>query len=216
LRTGWDEDGLFLIALSPKFDTGHELDVARRIHELEYWVREHFEVGKLLWRWTNEDYDTQDRLPFAGELSGQNDRLYVATGFNAWGITNGTAAGLLIAEQIAGRRPAIGSVFDPCRKAQDSGHTASHIRKEQSSVAAIQAGDGAIVSTGDKKLAVYKTESGIVRALSAACTHAGCTVTWNNADKTWDCPCHGSIFSLEGRVIHGPATKDLEECAPPA
>ena len=114
LRMGRDEDGLLLVILGPKFDTGHESDVAKRFRDLEEWARQNLDVRDVAWRWVNEDYDTPDRMPFAGAVAQAPD-LYVATGFNAWGITNGTAAGLLIAEQILGQTPCWASVIASTR-----------------------------------------------------------------------------------------------------
>ena len=93
LRMGRDEDGLLLVVLGSKFGTGLEGDVAKHFFELEAWTRRNFEVGDAAWHWVNEDYDSPDRLPFVG-ASSQAPNLYIATGFNAWGISNGTAAGI--------------------------------------------------------------------------------------------------------------------------
>ena len=108
--------GLLLVVLGSKFGTGQDGDVAKHFRELEAWTRKNLEVGDVAWRWVNEDYDTADRVPFAGELA-KAPGLYVATGFNAWGISNGTAAGILIAEQILGGSPDWAPVYDPMRKA---------------------------------------------------------------------------------------------------
>jgi glycine/D-amino acid oxidase-like deaminating enzyme len=115
LRTGRDQHGLLLVVLGSKFGTGQEGDVAKYFRDLEAWTRKNLEVGDVAWRWVNEDYDSADRVPFAGELS-EAPALYVATGFNAWGISNGTAAGILIAQQILGKPPHWASVYDPMRK----------------------------------------------------------------------------------------------------
>jgi glycine/D-amino acid oxidase-like deaminating enzyme len=103
LRMGRDRDGLLLVVLGPRFNTGQDGDVAARFRELEGWTRDHIPVGAVAWRWVNEDYDTADRVPFIGAPSKKARDFYIATGFNGWGISNGTAAGLLIADQIRGR-----------------------------------------------------------------------------------------------------------------
>ena len=117
LRTGRDRDGPLLIVLGPAFKTGQDRDVARRFHDLDDWAHANLPVGEAAWRWVNEDYDTADRVPFAGLASGDAPGLYVATGFNAWGITNGTAAGALIADQIRGRSNPWVNLFAPARPA---------------------------------------------------------------------------------------------------
>lgn len=205
IRTGRDADGHLLIVLGPHFNTGQEGNIARLFLELEDWTRQRFKVGDMVWRWTNEDYDTADRVPYVGAPSGEAPGLYIATGFNAWGITNGTAAGILVSDLILGNENAASGLYDPSRPSPEDFNKGSGTKSKAASLDDIAPGEGGIVEAGDEPLAVYKTMSGMVRAFSASCTHAGCTVTWNNADKTWDCPCHGSIFAADGSVIHGPA-----------
>ena len=210
IRTGRDRDGPVLITLGPRFNTGQDGDVAQRFRDLEQWTRNNLPVGDTVWRWCNEDYDTADRMAFVGQPAPETaPGFYVATGFNAWGISNGTAAGLMIAEEIAtGVRP-WGRLYDPTRPAPDDFHQSGDSQSRVDSLAQIAPGEGGILTQGDEKLAVWREASGTLHALSANCTHKGCTVTWNNADRTWDCPCHGSIFEAGGAVIHGPARKPL-------
>ena len=208
LRMGRDQDGPLLVVLGHKFDTGQDGDVAKHFLELEAWTRQNFEVGDVGWRWVNEDYDTADRVPFAGGLP-RAAGLYVATGFNAWGITNGTAAGILIAEQILGRAPSWAWVYDPTRKTPKGFNKGGDSQSLVHSLGDIEPGGGGVMSLGRGKIAIWKDNDGRPHAVAAACTHEGCIVTWNNADRTWDCPCHGSIFSAEGHVIHGPAVEPL-------
>jgi glycine/D-amino acid oxidase-like deaminating enzyme/nitrite reductase/ring-hydroxylating ferredoxin subunit len=208
LRMGRDDDGLLLVVLGSKFGTGLEGDVAKHFLELEAWTRGNFEVGDAAWRWVNEDYDSPDRLPFVG-ASSQAPNLYVATGFNAWGISNGTAAGILIAQQILGETPAWASVYDPDRKVPKGFNKGGDSRSIVHGLDDIEPGGGAVMNLGQGKIAVWKGDDGVPNAVSASCTHKGCMVTWNNADRTWDCPCHGSIFATDGSVIHGPAVEPL-------
>ena len=113
---GRDRDGPLLVALGPKFNTGQDGDVAARFRDLERWVRQNLTDGDAVWRWANEDYDTADRVPFVGQPSKQAPGLYVATGFNGWGISNGTAAGISIADQIRGQPNSWASIYDPTRR----------------------------------------------------------------------------------------------------
>jgi glycine/D-amino acid oxidase-like deaminating enzyme/nitrite reductase/ring-hydroxylating ferredoxin subunit len=208
LRMGRDEDGLLLVVLGSKFGTGLEGDVAKHFRELETWTRGNFEVGDAAWRWVNEDYDSPDRLPLVG-ASSQAPSLYIATGFNAWGISNGTAAGTLIAQQILGKTPTWASIYDPDRKVPKEFNKGGDTQSFVHSLDDIDPGGGAVMNLGQGKIAVWKGNDGVPHAVSASCTHKGCTVTWNNAERTWDCPCHGSIFSADGSVIHGPAVEPL-------
>jgi glycine/D-amino acid oxidase-like deaminating enzyme/nitrite reductase/ring-hydroxylating ferredoxin subunit len=209
LRMGRDGEGPLLVVLGAKFRTGQEGDVARRFRQLEKWVRGNIPAGDAAWRWVNEDYDTSDRIPYAGAIGPKAPGLYVATGFNAWGISNGTAAGITIADQIRNRPNPWAKLYDPTRKSPKGfnrgGDTESLVRK----IEQIPPGEGGVIKRGKEKIAVWKSIDGTPHALSASCTHMGCTVTWNNADLTWDCPCHGSMFSSDGQVIHGPATEAL-------
>jgi glycine/D-amino acid oxidase-like deaminating enzyme/nitrite reductase/ring-hydroxylating ferredoxin subunit len=209
LRMGRDREGPLLVALGPKFNTGQDGDVAARFVDLERWVRQNLSVGDAAWRWANEDYDTADRVPFVGQPSKKESGLYVATGFNGWGISNGTAAGISIADQIRGRPNSWASIYNPTRRSPKGFNQGGDTQSSVADIEAIPAGQGGVIKRGKQKLAVWKDMNGKPHALSASCTHLGCTVTWNNAERTWDCPCHGSMFSADGSVIHGPAVKPL-------
>jgi glycine/D-amino acid oxidase-like deaminating enzyme/nitrite reductase/ring-hydroxylating ferredoxin subunit len=209
LRMGRDRHGLLLVALGPKFNTGHDGDVATRFRNLEKWVRNRFQVGETAWRWGNEDYDTADRVPFVGQPSKKARDLYVATGFNGWGISNGTAAGIAIADQICGRPNSWAGVYDPTRQSKKDFNQGGDTQSSVPGLDAIPAGQGGVLKYGKQQLAVWKDDNGNAHTFSASCTHEGCIVTWNNAERTWDCPCHGSIFAADGGVIHGPAVDPL-------
>jgi glycine/D-amino acid oxidase-like deaminating enzyme/nitrite reductase/ring-hydroxylating ferredoxin subunit len=210
LRMGRDRDGPLLVVLGPRFNTGQKGDVAERFRELAAWTRDNMSVSVAAWRWFNEDYDTPDRVPFVGAPDKKTHGFYIATGFNAWGISNGTAAGMLLADQVQERANPWAELYDPSRtrkKLNKGGDSQSEVR----SIDDIAAGEGGVIKRGKAKLAVWKSADGRPHVLSASCTHKGCTVTWNNADRTWDCPCHGSIFSADGAVLHGPAVEPLEK-----
>jgi glycine/D-amino acid oxidase-like deaminating enzyme/nitrite reductase/ring-hydroxylating ferredoxin subunit len=209
LRMGEDADGPLLIVLGAKFRTGQEGDVAGRFRQLKSWVRSNVPAGAVAWRWVNEDYDTSDRIPYAGAIGRKAPGLYVATGFNAWGISNGTAAGMTIADQIRGRPNPWAQLYDPARKAPKHFNRGGDTKSLVHGIEQIPLGGGGVIKRGKEKIAIWRSPGGKLKALSASCTHMGCTVTWNNADLTWDCPCHGSMFSYDGAVIHGPATEAL-------
>jgi len=210
IRIGRDRDGPLLIVLGPSFTTGNDGDVARRFHDLERWVRANIPAGEVAWRWVNEDYDSPDRVPFAGELTRDSPGMYVATGFNGWGISNGTAAAMLIADQVQGLANPWRALYNPKRRVPKTFNRGGDSQSLVDALGDIEPGSGGVIEHGRKKIAVWKDGQGNAHSLSASCTHMGCTVTWNNADLTWDCPCHGSMFTREGQVIHGPATQPLE------
>ncbi len=210
IRTGRDGMGPLLVVLGPKFNTGQDGNVAARFVALEDWARKNLPVGDVVWRWCNEDYDTADRVPYVGEPDLDNaPGFHIATGFNAWGISNGTAAGMLIADRIQGQSNAWQRLYNPTRTHPKDYHQNGESQSIVGRVDDIPPGEGGVILRGDEKIAVCRDIAGALHAVSATCTHKGCTVTWNNADGTWDCPCHGSIFASDGSVIHGPARKPL-------
>ena len=210
IRVGRDNDGPLLVVLGPSFTTGNDGDIAKRFAELEHWVRANIPAGDVAWRWVNEDYDTADRVPYAGELTRRANRMYVGTGFNGWGISNGTAAAMLIADQVQEIENPWRKLYDPTRAAPKDFNKGGDSQSMVDALDDIKAGSGGVIEQGKTKLAVWKDDDGTPHAVSESCTHKGCTVTWNNADRTWDCPCHGSMFTCDGKVIHGPATEPLK------
>jgi Rieske Fe-S protein len=150
--------------------------------------------------------------------------VYVATGDSGNGMTHGTIAGILISDAIAGRPNRWAELYDPARKtlraigelARENVNVAVQYADvlapgEVGDVSEIAPGQGAVIRRGAKKLAVYREESGRLVERSAFCTHLGCVVRWNSAEKTWDCPCHGSRFHVDGHPVNGPAVKSLSD-----
>lgn len=215
LRMGSDPEGPLLVALGHKFNTGQEGDVAGRFRELEDWARSRFRLGEVAWHWCNEDYDTVDRVPYAGPPDPKKSPgFHIATGFNAWGITNGTAAGMMIADLICGRDSPWQELYNPLRPVPEDFHQSGDSQSIVADLGHIKPGEGGVVVSGDKRTAAWRDEMGELHFLSAVCTHKGCTVTWNNAERTWDCPCHGSMFTRDGSVLHGPARLPLSKAEP--
>lgn len=211
LRTAPGRDGPVLIALGPKFNTGHKGDVAARFAELEAWINRNLTSAAPIAAWCNEDYDTEDRIPFIGEPDPEKAAgFHVATGFNAWGISNGTAGGVMIADTILGRANPWRTLYDPTRPSSKEFNRGGESRSLVPEIEAIANGQSGVVDRDGQKIAVWRDDQGRTTELSAKCTHKGCIVTWNNAACTWDCPCHGSIFSATGEVLHGPARKNLQ------
>lgn len=210
VRMGHDAEGPLIVVLGPRFNTGQDGDVAQRFVDLEQWATNNLPVKEPVWRWCNEDYDTPDHMAYVGEPAPDKaPGLFIATGFSAWGITNGTAAGYGLAQQIVTGLWPWGALFDPLRSAGENLNQSSDSQTQIDDLAALEVGDGGVITLGEDKLAVWRDDAGALHALSAACTHMGCPVTWNNADRTWDCPCHGSIFEADGSVRHGPAREPL-------
>ncbi|RIL01790.1 MAG: FAD-dependent oxidoreductase [Proteobacteria bacterium] len=204
---------------------GTSQDDAQRCYErLERWARVRFpSLGAVAERWSGQVMEPVDGFAFIGRSPGGPDGVLLATGDSGMGMTHGTVAGLLLGDLIAGRENPWERIYDPARKplrsvveyAKDNAITAAHYTEwlqPGADAAAIAPGAGAIVRRGARLLAVHRRErDGQLVVRSAVCTHLGGVVGWNASEGTWDCPCHGSRFDSEGRVVQGPANDDLAE-----
>ena len=235
VRTARDERGPLILLGGEGHKPGAEPDTDARYRALEEFGRRHWDADEFPYRWSTQDYSPLDGVPYVGRLTRRGDHVYVATGFKKWGMTNGTAAAILLADLILGRTNPWAGLFDAKRLkplasapkfVKENAAVARHFfrdrldRGETTAVEALQPGEGRLLRLGGRKTAVYRDEGGRVHALSPVCTHMGCHVSWNPAERSWDCPCHGSRFRGDGAVIQGPATRDLAKRdlgdAPPA
>lgn len=196
---------------------------ADRLGRFERTVRSRFDrLGEATHRWAAQDVYSHDGLPYVGRMLPWNEHVHVATGFAAWGMTNGVAAALAIAGRIEGDPPDWATRFDPMRLMGVSG--IPKMLTEQATVARHFVGDrvtrghdleglapgkGAVVRVDGHPCAAFRDDDGVVHKLDARCTHLGCLVGFNDAERVWECPCHGSRFGLDGRVLNGPATQAL-------
>lgn len=208
---------------------GQEEDTRLRYAALESWAHETFPIESIDYRWSAQDFSPVDGLPFVGrQLPGS--RVFVATGFKKWGMSNGTAAGMMLAAEISGRENPWQEAFDATRQREP--YTSRDLLRENVNVAkqfmgdrlatlappaadTLGAGEGGIVTLDGDKVAAFRDDDGTLHAVSPVCRHLGCLVTFNTAERTWDCPCHGSRYTVDGEVIQGPATQDLERKTPP-
>ena len=210
-RIGPDPGEDVLIVGGEDHRTGEAADPDRRYEVLEAWTRTRVNgLGRVTHRWSGQVLEPVDGLAFIGRNPGDR-HVYVATGFTGNGITHGTLAGVLLADLVLGRTNEWAPVYEPGRislrsapgfireNVKTAGHYAELVSGgDVEDEAEIAAGDGAIVRRGLRKLAVYRDESGDLHERSAYCTHLGCVVAWNRAERTWDCPCHGSRFDVDG------------------
>jgi glycine/D-amino acid oxidase-like deaminating enzyme/nitrite reductase/ring-hydroxylating ferredoxin subunit len=206
--------------------TGQADDAEARFDRLEAWARERWPAAREReFQWSGQVMEPVDGLAFIGRNPLDADNVFIATGDSGNGMTHGTIAGMLLTDLIQGRANPWADLYDPSRKslraAKDWITEAAHSSApyvdwvtpgEVSSVEEIRAGEGAILRRGLTKVAAHREPSGRVVELSAVCRHLGCIVEWNSTEKTWDCPCHGSRYTAQGRVVNGPAKADL----PPA
>lgn len=202
--------------------TGQEEEVDR-FGRLQAWTRERFpEAGEIVYQWSGQVLEPVDGLAFIGRNPLDADNVFIATGDSGNGMTHGTIAGLLLTDLITGRDNPWAELYNPARVRLLA---AGEFLNENLNVAAqyadllrggnvdnyreIAPGEGAIVSHGLQKIAVYRDEQGHVHECSAICPHLGCVVQWNRVEKSWDCPCHGSRFDPLGVVLNGPANVNL-------
>ncbi|GAB3651604.1 FAD-dependent oxidoreductase [Glycomyces tarimensis] len=231
VRTAPYREGERLLIVTGERFTPGDADVASRFERLAEWTTERFGVTDFAYHWAAQDNDTTDKLPFIGRVPGNEDHVYVATGFGGWGMSNGILAGRLIAALAAGEPPEWSGLYDPSRLhptkeatqfASFQKEVAKHFIGDRLSgpgkattPEALRPGEGAVMKVDGERRAVYRDDDGSLHMLSAVCTHLGCVVGFNNAERSWDCPCHGSRFDVDGSVINGPATAPLAREAPP-
>jgi glycine/D-amino acid oxidase-like deaminating enzyme/nitrite reductase/ring-hydroxylating ferredoxin subunit len=208
---------------------GQEPDTQQRYAALERWARDTFPVASIPYRWSAQDYMPVDGTPFVGRHAARSP-IFVATGFGKWGMSNGTAAGLLLAALIDGTTYDWHVAFDatriksPLRTAaayrQNADAVGGHLlgdrvrTRHPPPASGLGPGQGGIVDLDGQKVAAFRHDDGTLTAVSPECTHVGCLVAFNTAERTWDCPCHGSRYTIDGAVIQGPALRDLEPRQP--
>jgi glycine/D-amino acid oxidase-like deaminating enzyme/nitrite reductase/ring-hydroxylating ferredoxin subunit len=206
--------------------TGSGGDTGERYRNIERFAREHWDVSSFEFRWSSQDNTTIDRVPYVGPLNPWTDRALMATGFAKWGITGGTAAARILADRLLGRPNEWAEFFDPNRLGPLAMAARSFVKENAAagvhffgdrlrkpgrrSIEDLEPGEGDIVQLGGEKVAGYRDEDGELVAVSSVCTHLGCQVNWNTAERSWDCPCHGSRFAPTGEVLQGPAVHRLE------
>ena len=216
-------DGRLLIVTGEGHKTGQDSDTEERYAALEQWTRERFGVESFDYRWSTQDNVSVDHVPYVGRLRRGSENVFTATGFAGWGMTNGTMSAMLLTDLVRDIPNQWHDLYDSNRL--NPGASAKKFVEENVEVAYrffsdrikaisksiddVPPGEGGVIGVGAKQVAVRKGVGGEVKALSAVCTHLGCIVQWNRAEKTWDCPCHGSRFDDGGGVIQGPASKPL-------
>ncbi|MGN9779659.1 FAD-dependent oxidoreductase [Micromonospora sp. H33] len=213
-----------LIVTGEHFRPG-SVDTREHLDRLADWTRRRFGVEAISHFWAAQDNDTTDRLPYVGRFHAGTDHVWVATGFGGWGMSNGVMAGRLLAAMIAGERLPWAELYDP-RRIHPTVESVSFVKanlevakhfigdrlhtRPAAALADLPRGHGQVIRLDGERCAVYRDDDGKSHAVSATCTHLGCTVGFNEVERTWDCPCHGSRFHPDGSVIHGPATQPLQ------
>lgn len=218
-KSGW------LIVGGESHVVGRDSDTSSHYEALEKWARETLDLEEVGPRWSAQDYHSTDELPLVGQLGHGTTNVLTATAFNKWGFSNGAAAALMLRDRILGQENEWSSTFDSTRSSvlrniktslKDNAEVGVHLVGDRlsalraSKAESLELGQGAIVDLdGHGAVAAYRDDHGELHALSPACTHLGCYVAFNVAEKSWDCPCHGSRFDLAGNVLEGPALEPL-------
>lgn len=215
----------YLVAGGFDHKTGHGENTEQHFRELEAYIRNYYNVASMDYKWSSQYFIPADGLPYIGLLPGHS-QTYVGTGYNGNGMTLGTLAAKMICELITTGESRYGKLFDPSRIKPVAGfadfvkENADVISKfigmrfsyEQiNSLAELAPGDAVLADWENKKVALYKDEKGKIHAVDPVCPHAKCLVAWNNAEKSWDCPCHGSRFACNGALLTGPARTGLTQ-----
>jgi glycine/D-amino acid oxidase-like deaminating enzyme/nitrite reductase/ring-hydroxylating ferredoxin subunit len=205
--------------------TGSGGDTEERYGALERFAREHWDVESVEYRWSAQDNTTLDSVPYVGPTTPRGDRVLMATGFAKWGMTGGTAAAAILADRLLGRENPWARLYDPnrfkpraaaVRFVEENARVGLHflgdraLKRGTRPIEDLRPGEGDIVRHAGEKVAGYRGEDGTLVAVSPLCTHLGCQVNWNRAERSWDCPCHGSRFAPDGAVLQGPAVHRLE------
>jgi glycine/D-amino acid oxidase-like deaminating enzyme len=201
---------------------GREKSPASSLQELDVWTKTHYPGAQQTHFWSAQDYTPADELPYVGPILPGNDKIFVATGFDKWGMTNGTAAALALSSRILGGRMDWADAF-----ASWSPHELLGIPKAMQSnlevgfnlakgwitpmtrIGSRAPDEGGVVSGPPWHLQARSVVADVEHRVSPVCPHLGGIVNWNDADESWECPLHGSRFAPDGTLLEGPATRDL-------
>ena len=204
--------------------TGQAEGIEGRFTRLATWGRKHFPgIKEITFRWSGQVMESMDGVAFIGRNPKDDPNVYIATGDSGAGLTHGTIAGILLRDLIIGRDNPWVALYDPARKTLPAGTTFTrHDPKtggeyahwltpgEVNTVEEIKPGMGAVIRRGLSKVAISRDHKGSLHVRSAVCSHLGCIVSWNSTEQTWDCPCHGSRFAPDGKLLNGPARDSLD------
>ena len=189
---------------------------------LEKSVKKIYPDANVLYRWSAQDCISLDKIPYVGEFSSTMPNMYVATGFKKWGMTTSNAAANIIKDKILGNQnnyeeAFLSTRFQPVKNREEMGTMLGQTTKSlildklvlpKETIADLEESEGKIIKLDGEKVGVYKSGKDIY-TINPVCAHLGCELEFNNLDKTWDCPCHGSRFSYTGECVSEPSIKDL-------
>lgn len=223
LRSQKYGDGEIILVGGERHQTGSHRDTNVHYENLYKFAKETFDVQGILYRWSTQDCMTVDGVPYVGHLTSKTPNIYVATGFGKWGMTNGIASARILTDLITKGESPWEAVYNPSRfdvAASGAKLVSVNLQVAETLISGkiasapkdidIVNGEAKIIDIGGNKIGAYRDEKGKLHMVDRTCTHLGCELVWNDAEKTWDCPCHGSRFSYDGENIEGPAFNPLK------
>lgn len=219
LRTYTDNNEKLLLIAGSKHKVGHDINIDH-YYGLKEYGNKTFGVDEYKYQWSAQDYITVDHIPYVGFINSGRDNIYVATGYSKWGMSNGTAAAIILKDLVLKNDFTYCETFNPSRK---KGQVSLESIKENLDVGyqyiigklkfaskdMPEKETGKIVTLHHRKYGAYMDSDEKLHIVDIKCTHLGCELKWNQDEKTWDCPCHGSRFGYDGSVFEGPANIPL-------
>lgn len=224
LRSIRTDHGELIMVGGESHKTGQGQDTLNHYKALTEFADNIFTVEDIPYRWSAQDCMTMDDVPYTGHYSSDTPNLYIATGFKKWGMTNAVASAVILKDLILKGESPWQDVYNPSRSTISA--QAKNFIVENFNVAGqlingklpslpedseINPGEGKVILKYGERTGAYKDEKGDVHFVNTTCTHMGCELNWNSAERTWDCPCHGSRFSIDGDIAEGPAVRPLRD-----
>lgn len=214
-----------VLLVGESHQTGQGKDMMEHFRALESFGQKVFGIEDIPYHWSAQDLTTLDKIPYIGEITAGQPNILIATGYRKWGMSNGTAAALLLRDMVLGNKNRFEQLYTPSRFNINPSlknffvqnvNVAKHLIKGKLEIPthnpdALSNGEGAVIRIDGERKGAYKDEAGKLHIVDTTCTHLGCEVEWNSGERTWDCPCHGSRFSYTGEVVEGPAETPLQK-----
>ena len=219
-----DENNNLIIIAGSDHKTGENINLSNAFNELEEIAKKYYSDCKIKYKWSTEDCISLDKIPYIGQFSKLMPNVFVATGYKKWGMTTSNIAANIIRDKIMGNKNKYEDIFIATRmepiknikevenmlKETTNSLIINKLKIPDEKNINIKKGCGKIIEVDGKKVGIYKDEMGELYAINPICSHLGCELKFNDAEKTWDCPCHGSRFSYMGESLYSPSIKNLD------